>query len=56
MGLQVMMEAQVNTAQPYHSTTAKITTKLQNNYDPESSENRTVLKSNNQRSHIQPDK
>ena len=33
---------------PPHTTTAKITTKLQNNYHPESSENPVVWKSDNQ--------
>ena len=33
---------------PSHTTTTKITTKLQNNYNPESSENWAVWKSDNQ--------
>ena len=33
---------------PPHTTTAKITTKLQNNYHPESSESRIVWQSDNQ--------
>ena len=33
---------------PPHTTTAKITSRLQNKYHPESSENRAVWKSNNQ--------
>ena len=33
---------------PPHTTTAKITTKLQNNYHPELSENRAIWKSDNQ--------
>ena len=33
---------------PPHATTAKITTRLQNKYHQESSENRAVWKSNNQ--------
>ena len=33
---------------PPDKTTAKITTKIQNNYHPESSENRAIWKFNNQ--------
>ena len=36
-------------ASPSHTTTAKITTRLQNKYHPDLSENPAVWKSNNQR-------